>query len=271
MQAIDVVRAAARTALIAGAAIAATAQAGTVTVNGGFTSYSGPVSCPNGCDGAPGFGQSTINGVAVNPTAPSTRPGVGLVSGYALPAGTTSVAFSNPFETVNSLSFTAATSNNVNVGDEFLVGTFTYINGSWFGGLGEGKSLLAFTMTTVSTDPALNGHVYGDILQLTVTQGGAGVTPEQGADYFSFVGRPDLGTLSVYELDATHSNVGSFNFYAKIGSLIPTRFEAVPLNANGAPTGGFVGNQTVPVPEPTTWAMMLGGLALLAGTARRRR
>ena len=32
-----------------------------------------------------------------------------------------------------------------------------------------------------------------------------------------------------------------------------------------------VGNQMAPVPEPSTWAMLLAGLGLLAGVARRRR
>ena len=115
---------------------------------------------------------------------------------------------------------------DVAVGGEFLLGTFSFLNGEWW----AASPIHDFTMEMVthSSDGALNGHVFSDTLILNITFNGG--PPENKADFFYFAGRPDLGSMRVYENQDGLSNYGTVELYGKIGSLIPTRF------AN--PTGG---------------------------------
>lgn len=244
-----------------------------VTVVDEFTHYSGPVAyAPDSPNYSGSFGPSYFNGVEMPPHDPSPRPGVGVVD-FDFTPGTTSIEFYNGIqgspnlENPNLLKFTPAAEQNVSVGQEFKIGTFTLQNGSWLGGLGEGDSLFSFSVTTSSTDPLLDGHTFSDVIRYVITQGLAGNTAEQNADTFGFVGRSDLGTMSVYEIfdSPTGSNIGSIDLYGQIGSLIPTRF------AN--PQGGvFVAPPTVtPVPEPESYAMLLAGLGLVGAAVRRQK
>jgi len=198
----------------------------------------------------------------VDPTTPTSRPGVGFGS-LTLGPGTTTIVFYNAGETRNLLAFTPAPAQVVSSGDNLFLGTFTLENGSWFGGLGEGDAMFSFQAWTASNDPALNGHVFTDVIRYYITQGAAGNTPQDNADVFSFVGRSDLGGMSVYEAfdSPTGSNRGSIDLYGRIGSLIPTRFD----NAQG---GAFI----AAVPEPTAASLwLLGGAGWwLARRARRQ-
>lgn len=243
-------------------ACAAPAGAAPVGVIGGFSNYSGPVAYAPGSPESTGFGPSYLNSIEVSPDTPSSRPGVGLLS-YNFAPGTSSVEFYNTGEVHNLLQFTPATGQSALLGEEFLIGTFTLQNGSWFGGLGEGDSLFSFSVTTSSADSALDGHTFSDVIRYKITQSAVGNTPAQNADYFLFDGRPDLGTMRVYERfdSPTGSNSGSIDLYGRIGSLVPTRF------AN--PQGGvFI---SASIPEPETYAMLLAGLGMLGFAARRRK
>ncbi|MEW6684216.1 MAG: choice-of-anchor K domain-containing protein [Nitrospirota bacterium] len=258
-------------ASLAAGAIVCVAQAANavpVSVIGGFTSFSGVV-------GAGGSFVTTINGSVVCPESgcdttfgddsfpftsipPFTSPistvefGNSTLSGFS---GTTPVY--TP-QTPNLLSFAPAAPQDVIAGQEFLLGTFTYANGIWFT-----DPTFGFSLTTVSSDPALNGQVFSDSLRLTITPNDfVNQTPDQNADFISFLGRPDLGSARAYELadSPTGSNLMTFDFYGRIGSLIPTRFD----NAAG---GGFldpgVAIEPTPrasVPEPGTFTLMLSGL-----------
>lgn len=79
-----------------------------------------------------------------------------------------------------------------------------------------------------------------------------------------------LGSVRVYERAyqpaGNPGNTGSVDLYARIGSLIPTRF-------SNPSSGAFLSASLDPVtsiPEPATAAMLSLGLALLGAAARRR-
>jgi hypothetical protein len=240
------------------------AGAAPVSVVGTISSFSGPVAYPPDSPQTVGFGPSLLNGFQVVPDTPSSRAGVGLVS-FDFAPGTSVVDFYNEGDRQserNRLEFIPATVENAVVGQEYLIGTFKLQNGVWFGGLGEGDSLFAFSATTVSADPALDGHTFSDVLRYRITQFAAGNTPEQNADFFYFDRRPELGTMSVYERSdsPTGSNQGTIDLYARIGSLIPTRL----ANPGG---GAFI----AAVPEPESYAMLLAGLGLLGWVVHRRK
>lgn len=240
---------------------APSAGAAPVSVVGTFASFSGPVAYPPDTPETVGFGPSFLNDIQVAPDTPSSRAGVGLLN-FNFAPGTSAVDFYNTGETHNLLEFIPATAQNAVLGQEFLIGTFKLRNGSWFGGLGEGDSLFAFSVTTASADATLDGHTFSDVLRYRITQFAVGNTPAQNADYFYFDGRPELGTMSVYERSdsPTGSNQGSIDLYGRIGSLIPTRL----ANPEG---GAFI----AAVPEPESYAMLLAGLGLLGWIAHRRK
>lgn len=246
--------------LAAWVTLALPASAALVTLHGSFLSFEGAVAYPPGSAGHTEFGPSYINNVQVNPTTPTARPGVGLGS-LTLGPGTTTVVFHNAEETRNLLAFTPAPQQSVSSGDNLFIGTFILENGSWFGGLGEGDAMFSFQAWTVSDDPALNGHVFTDVIRYHVTQFAVGNTPQDNADVFSFVGRSDLGGMSVYEMSdsPTGSNRGSIDLYGRIGSLIPTRFD----NAQG---GAFI----AAVPEPSSCLATALLLGVFGGAMRLR-
>ena len=70
-----------------------------------------------------------------------------------------------------------------------------------------------------------------------------------------------------YQPASNPGNTGTVDLYATIGSLIPQRFD-------NPSAGAFLSSSLDPlpaVPEPSTYALLLGGLAAMAGLVRRRR
>lgn len=230
-----------------------------VTVTGGFTSFEGLI---GGC----GQFTSTINGRDVSPTGCDPLAG-SLVQTLVTFSSTPSVEFSQRqfFETTDNLrnliSFAPAGPQEVAApGTRFLLGILTYENGIW-----NGHASLHLTLTTVSTNPLLNGHTLDTILQLRLTSnvGSFG----QNADYIYFPSYPDTGSLRAYELfdSPTGTNASTAELWGIIGSLIPTDF----ANPQG---GGFVSGSVTDdpgssVPEPGT--CLLTGVALV-GLLRSR-
>lgn len=267
------------------------ARASEVSFTGGFTSFQGPVATAAGASAA--YIHTEINGVTVFADEP--LPGGQLAfdqNGLGL-KNTTSLldAGGNPIPSVefsrvwNSYNYNGTNPNIVafspvgpieaQVGSVFKVGTFTVTNGSWFGN-NPGENFypdtdFGFSITTHSSDPALDGFTFSDTLRFVVTgPTDPNASIQDDADYFYFVDRPDLNTISVFEITDNQGNpipqgnTGSVDLMVKIGSLIPVAF-------NNATGGAYIGDQVSAVPEPESWAMLLAGLGLVGWTTLRRR
>jgi hypothetical protein len=241
--------------------------AGTVTISGGLTSFQSTM--------FGNFGATVVNGVelAIDPNLPQLLGADGFLYDQSqtvlLPAGTTSAEFAIPsLANPNRITFTAADPALVNFGDEFKVGTLTYTNGNW-----SPLAYIGFSMTTASSDLALDNHTFTGSIVVRVSSPPASPVPdpEAHADFFYLEGASGplslLGSVRVYESfqqpAGNPGNTGSADLYARIGSLVPTRFDN--------PTGGaFLSASLEPVPEAGTWAMMAAGLAAVGTLAKRR-
>lgn len=266
---------------------ASLADGSPVTLAGGFTSFSGTV----------GTGQfvtkfyegDTNNGGEVTKQY-VVCPSAGCNG--AATVGLASVLFSSP---VSILSFGATqfgvplnanlvgfipntTPQDAVVGQEILLGTLLFTNGTWFGDADFG-----FNLTIVSNDSALDGKTFSDTLHMSLTPNDfANHTPQENADFVYFANNTVLGSIRAYELQDTVDpcevfksplvpgltvcgNQASAQLFGVIHSLDPTRFELDPA------TGGFfdAGVSLNPtIPEPGTLALVLLGLLGLLLTRR---
>ena len=276
----------ARLGLAMALAASSFAQAAEVSFTGGFTSFRGPVATAPGALAA--VVHTEVNGVTVH--ADQALPGaqfgfdnygLGLKNTFSLnDAGGNpipSVTFNRIFYSApnpNVVAFTPSGPLDLQVGSSFSVGTFSVTNGGWFGNSAGGNLFpdtdMGFSVTTHSSDPRLDGFSFSDTLRFVVTApDGPNATIRQDADYFYFVGHPELGTLSVYESTDPQGNpqplgnTGTVDLQVRIGSLIPIAL----ANASGA---AFVGDQVSSVPEPATvWLWVMGLAALGRGVGRR--
>lgn len=232
------------------------AQAAMVTVTGEFSAFT--------ADNAGSEATVTALG-AFTPVTTSVQTGVAT----SLPAGTSKIDFKfspNSGFITNSFEFTPGDAADVNRGDIFRLGSFTFTNGTWFDAIH-----LAFSLTTHSADSALNNQVFTGTMNLVVNPNVAD-DPFLSADYFFIVERPDLGSVRVFErLIQPLENpgfTGTAEFYGRIGSLIPTSF----ANPSG---GAFISpsTQTDPavVPEPGTLCLLAGGAAFVALPRRSKK
>jgi PEP-CTERM motif len=256
------------------------ARADPVTITGQLTTFQSALD-------QSGNGDGTLNGapLELDPSrAPITYP-TAFNAAYpqskvvTLAPGTLQAQFEytsfigTPNASPNRISFAAASMADVNVGDTFKVGTFTFTNGFWYP-----AAVIGFEITTHSANPALDNKTFEGSINVVVTNNLITVTdPVINADYFYLsdaAGNPlnALGSVRVYEAAyqpaGNPGNTGSVDLYARIGSLIPVRFD----NATG---GAFLQQSfdTLPaaaVPEPSTWAMSLVGLVGLLAWRRRQ-
>lgn len=256
------------------------AEAATVSISGSLTSFQSALS--RWVDG----GNGTVNdsAIGIDATLPRVQYEGGDKTYYpqsltvSLAPGATSVqfeytdAFGSSNANPNRVSFNAAPSANVEVGNKFKVGTLTYTNGFWYP-----FASIGLTITTHSTETMLDNHSFVGNIIVKVSS----PDPYDPADYIAnadyfYLQKTDgpltsLGSVRVYERDnqppGNPGNTGSVDLYAQIGSLIPTSFEnpqgGVFLSASLAPI-------TTAVPEPETYAMMLAGIGLLGFAARRK-
>jgi hypothetical protein len=215
------------------------------------------------------IGASVSGGTFPLQGTPTTR--VSLLDGED-PAG-------SPYE--NIFSWAPAAFNNIARGQQFTLGTLTFKNGSWFGGGANGASdvptVLGFRVTTFSSDPAFQQSrslqlvhtVHAPTIGFPATLAGQ----DLAADWVTLRDNENglnLGTFRVYDFNLTpagSSNTGSIDLVGRFGSLVIDGF------AN--PVGGFLtaddGPLPPPIPEPSTWALLIGGLGAMGVMIRRRR
>ena len=263
------------------------ARASEVSFTGGFTSFQGPVATAAGASAA--SVHTEINGVTVFADEPLPGAqygfdnfGLGLKNTTSLlDAGGNpilSVEFSRGFfsgANPNIVAFSPVGPIDAQVGSVFKVGTFTVTNGSWFGNNASENIFpdtdFGFSITTHSSDPALDGFTFSDTLRFVVTNPtDPNASIQSDADYFYFVNRPDLDTISVFEsIDnqgnpIPQGNTGSVDLMVKIGSLIPVAF-------NNATGGAYIGNQVSAVPEPGQAPLLVLGLCATLAAVKRKR
>ena len=236
--------------------VASQARASLVSVTGEFSSFTPDTA----------FSQSILT--AYDASGGTTT--LGLASGQttALPSGTSKVDFNvgtSSSDITNTFAFTPGDPANVNVGDVFRLGSFTFTNGTWFDTIA-----LTFSLTTHSANAALDNHVFAGTMDLVVNPNVLG-DPYLSADYFYIAERPDLGSVRVFEKaiqpPGNPGFTGTVDLYGQIGSLIPTSF-ANPSGAAFLSPSVSSDPMVGAVPEPGTLSAMAMGLACLAFVAR---
>lgn len=253
-------------------------SAGQVTVSGQLTSFQSALSPFV----AGGNGTLDGNALAIDAGLPKVLYADDPNTAYpqsqtvALAAGKSEVVFhySDLTDTgfFNRIAFTPAAPTVTFVGDVFKVGTITYQNGFWYPFARVGLQIDVAS----SEDPALDGHRFTGAIVVAVSSPTPFVPdPISNADYFYLTDASGpliaLGSVRVYEPHVQPAgnpgNVGTVDLYARIGSLLPVRFDSPSAAA-------FLSSSLDPlpaIPEPSTWALWLGGgLLLLAGAKRRR-
>jgi hypothetical protein len=252
-----------------------------VSVKGEFLSFTGPAF---EVSTSPDF-NTTMNGVVLTPSGVVDVGQVGRVgtATHLFAPGTSSVTFQNteggPPNLANVISFAGTVDlDGVVPGVSFRLGVFSLTNGIWFRSDLFQESAFGFRMTTMSADPALDGHTFDDTIRfhstpfnLTLPDGTVvPATPDQNADFAYFLGRPDLGSMRVFEADAAGGgNTGMIGLDGKISSLIPTAFIDITTN-DGAFVSPSTGDLRAAVPTPGTLLLALLGMGIL-GMVRRAR
>ncbi|MFY9968988.1 MAG: choice-of-anchor K domain-containing protein [Roseiarcus sp.] len=140
---------------------------------------------------------------------------------------------------------------------DFPIGSFNYTNGTSL----NGTEIFGATLVLYAVDGVLGNIPIGSIgfrFTATVNDG----TPAQNADYLNVDGIS--GSFNVLE-----GATASASLYGIIDGFEPAYFQLDPNQS-----GGFIGtNLPSPIPEPSTWAMLLVGFAGLgfAGYRNARR
>jgi hypothetical protein len=242
----------------------ATATAAPITVTGGFVGYTGFGFCP-------GLGiTAQLNGSTLVPTNCGVSQAIGDVSVTFAEQSTVNFWTEDVFsgvQRVNALQFTPPGVQEIAaIGDEILLGTLKYTNGTWLADPSGNGGEFHLEMRTSSPDPAFEGHTLIDRVRLLITS--PTTTPEGNADFVYLTTYTLLGSLRVYEYfdSPIGTNEGSADIKGRIGSIIPTAF----VNPQGA---AFIdpGIALAPtVPEPATLSL-LAAAALMYARRRKSR
>lgn len=151
------------------------------------------------------------------------------------------------------LAFTS-TDFDAEVGSRFEIGRLRFTNGGTFAG--SEINSVELLLNTGLTD-----HEYASnidlLMRLAIVNTPNTGTDAQSADYITFLDYAQYGTFRVLEGRST-----SIALYARFGSLEFDGFGEV-----ADPDAGFI----APIPEPSTYALVLCGLAAIGLAARRRK
>ncbi len=96
-----------------------------------------------------------------------------------------------------------------------------------------------------------------------VTTQNTGLGAARDADFVGFSDFPQ--TFNVYE-----GGLSIVDIYGRIVGDSTVKLSSIEI-APGFESGGFVGSGVGSVPEPTSWALMVGGFGLAGASLRRRR
>ena len=196
-------------------------------------------------DGTPGPTDNTST--AVYSTSPSND----------LKWGTNTT--SGPPSPYSEIVFQGSNLSNVASGQEVLLGTLSFLNGT-----SALNSLLFGATLRISIPGNLSVTPLDAVMQIATTVNG-GVCVPCDADFIQFTNVNIGSTINVNEGAST-----DFNVYGKfIGDpiIVLTRYTVTPGS-----TGGFVGNcQPSLAPEPASMALFATGLAAIASAGRRRK
>jgi hypothetical protein len=260
---------------------------GLVSFDFNFTGFSGAFAWSPGddisaADPSTYLNVGTVNGVQpvydgthVDRTADGSQ---WIIGGTAPLSGTTATLVANSFPGLpNVVTFTPASNQVVTTNIPFVIGTLSFTNGAWFGGVDNLPFSLAFTVTTHSSMLDLN-QVWNDsfVVDTNVGSGSCSDPAVQAtnADFVYVSSTPLMGSLRVYEPfcaptpDLTQE--GSAQILAVFDGLEPLQF----VNVQGE---GFLSSSVTPgplpsdVPEPPTWALLATGFAAIALASRRGR
>jgi hypothetical protein len=153
------------------------------------------------------------------------------------------------------LYFTPADYTNVAPGQEFLLGSISYLNGT-----SDLNTLIFGGQLHIDLG---NGITPLDLnLGITTTQN-TGISPEVDADFVTFGGAFPLS------FNVVEGGFSRLNLYGEI--VGDPMIDLVDIQiADGFSDTGFVGEGQPPVPEPASWAMMLIGFGALGAVMRRK-
>lgn len=153
------------------------------------------------------------------------------------------------------LNFQGASFSNVAADTDFLLGTISYVNGT-----SDLPTLIFGARLTLDLGSGID--LKTSQISFVTTQN-TGLSPARDADFVCFSDFPQ--TFNVYE-----DGFSIVNIYGRIVGDPTVQLSSIEI-APGFESGGFVGNGVGSVPEPASWAMMLGGFGIAGGSLRRRR
>jgi hypothetical protein len=167
----------------------------------------------------------------------------------------------------NLIGFEAATFENIEIGESFKLGTFTYQNGQVIS-----PFELSFSLETVSDDDGFTQDYEGTLVFDTTSNNPAiNPTPSERADYFHIKEETDMEGVWVYETNEVDPdsgtsllNLGTVELWGRIGSIELDEFK----NPTGGAFLAAVPNNTIP--EPTTIFLFGLGLLSFAGVNRKK-
>lgn len=215
------------------------------------------------------FGSPDLTGSVLNPNGTTTSFDNSTTAEYAFEAGGQIIRWGNITPTpgfgTSALAFLgAATPGTVVDGQEFLLGTVFFGNGS-----SELDKLIFAAELTINISASAGGPVTPLTVDFNIGTTLNGFGAAWDADFVEITGLPSTTTLHAYE-----GSLVSANLYGKIVGDPMIEFTRLELQA-GQENNGFIGNGALPppVPEPSSvvaWTL----LGLCAGGvefARRRR